>query len=110
MGQKASETTRTEQPSTQATREKRSVFRGSAGDFADMQSAGIGPNRTKTKPESVVKTLAPGAAAAPGGAYVVHSAQGGADWQTIRGLIEACTELPAATRKRLIALGDEGAG
>jgi len=45
-----------------------------------------------------------------GGAYVVHSAQGGADWQTIRGLIEACTELPAATRKRLIALGDKGAG
>lgn len=43
VGQKASETTRNEQPSTQATREKRSVFRGSAGDFADMQSAGLGP-------------------------------------------------------------------
>ena len=66
-----------------------------------------GPERNRG---AVVKTLAPGAVAAPGGAYVVHSAQGGADWQTIRGLIEACTELPAATRKRLIALGDEGAG
>ena len=42
VGQKASEMTRTEQPSTQATREKRSVFRGSAGDFAKLQFAAMG--------------------------------------------------------------------
>ena len=92
------------------TNEKTPVFPGFASTCDNLQGVQMGDTGPERNPGAVVKTLAPGAAAAPGGAYVVHSAQGGADWQTIRGLIEACTELPAATRKRLIALGDKGAG
>ena len=42
VGQKASETTRNDDPPTQETREESSDFRGSADDFAELQSARVG--------------------------------------------------------------------
>ena len=42
VGQKASETTRNDDPPTQETREESSDFRGSADDFVDMQPTVMG--------------------------------------------------------------------